>query len=89
MPYLLFVVARDGTTRFEYITRHFADEPQVEVIYDRRVGERRVVRAARPTERRSGRERRQPPVRGDLNSLGWVLVTRPAAAGGSGEGSAC
>lgn len=88
MPYLLFVVARDDSRRFDYISGHFAGEPQVEVIYDRRHGERRVVHAARPSERRSGRERRQQPARGDLASLGWVLITRPAVAADS-EGSAC
>jgi hypothetical protein len=81
---LLFVVAREDPTRFEYIQQQFAGEPEVEIVFDRRHGDRRAARgvaiAQRP-ERRTGRDRRRRQVRGDLTTLGWTLVTTgPAAA---------
>ncbi len=87
-PRLLFVVSRDDSSCLEYIRRYFAEEPGVEIVDDRRQADRRVARDTRTVERRSGQERRQQPLRGDLGTLGWVLVTMPPAAADT-EGPAC
>jgi hypothetical protein len=86
---LLFVVAREDPARFEYIQQQFADEPEVEIVFDRRHADRRAERGvliAKRPERRGGRDRRRRQVRGDLAALGWTLVTTgPAAADGTDE----
>ena len=85
---LLFVVAREEPARLEYIRQHFAGEPGVEVLVDRRRADRRRapdVHPAERSERRAGRDRREQRVRGDLTALGWTLVTRPTPEGSAGE----
>lgn len=88
-PRLRFIVSRDDSSCFEYIKRFFAEEPGVEIVYDRRRADRRVAHGTHPEERRSGRDRRQPQLWGDLSTLGWVLVTKPAATTAGGPTPAC
>jgi hypothetical protein len=70
-PPRLLVIVRVGEARlYEYLTRSLAGVPDVQVLLDRRRGDRR--REPRPVmqERRRG-ERRHPP---DLSPLGFQLV---------------
>ena len=57
MPREVFVVARDRADLYRYLSQTFADAENVEVIWDRRVEERRRLSAAAGPERRR-RERR-------------------------------
>jgi hypothetical protein len=66
MARMLFIVARDDPGLYESLRREFADEPEVEVILDRRAGERRTG----PGDER----RRRPEVDERLQALGWAIV---------------
>lgn len=74
---MLFIVSRDNPALYEVLRREFEGEPEVEVILDRRYGDRR--RAATPVaiERRRGERRGHPEVEERLRSLGWAIVHRP------------
>jgi ribosomal protein S18 acetylase RimI-like enzyme len=72
---LLYVVARDRPWLYERLRHEFANASDIEVVLDRRVGERR--RAARPigAERRQA-DRRQRKVDALLRQHGCALVPR-------------
>lgn len=80
MAELLFVVARERSDLYEHLRRAFADTPAVEIILDRRRGERRQLQTPPPVERRQ-RERRQRDVSSDVRYLGWALVRLRQPAG--------
>jgi hypothetical protein len=66
----VFIVQRERTELFEYLREHFADEPDVSVILDRRTAERRRSdhrRGPAPpgVDRRAGDRRRTP-------AAGWT-----------------
>lgn len=73
----LFIVSPSETGRYEFVRRHFADECDVEVVYDRRRGERRRYQPRHAVEQRQG-ERRRNHVAQDLRAVGWAYVRRPA-----------
>ena len=75
MRYLL-IISRDEPKLYEFLKNQFAGRPHVEVILDRRHGQRRQRAAMAPLERRQA-ERRQRSVDEDLASLG-VAITRIA-----------
>jgi hypothetical protein len=70
----LFIVARPDTALHAYLVRNLGGRPDVDVICDRRYGERR--RRSEPTvaERRQAARRRYS-VAGDLAALGVAIVT--------------
>jgi PAS domain S-box-containing protein len=70
----LIIVARDGPARYENLHSMFADSA-IDVIVDRRVGERRRSGADASGERRRGSRRRRD-ISGDLQTRGWALVMR-------------
>jgi hypothetical protein len=73
---LLFVVAAGRDDLAELLRRQFADvADSVEVVSDRRSGERRFHNVPVGLDRRHG-VRRRHDVRGDLESIGWALVRR-------------
>ena len=63
MPRHIFVVSRAHRELFEYLAHQFAEDKNVKVILDRRVGERRLEGVARREEgeRRAGNNRRTRP----------------------------
>ena len=69
----LFVVARDHPQVFEYLKRAFAGSETLQVVLDRRAGDRRRQRLARLPERRRADRRRQD-LDGQLRALGWAVV---------------
>ncbi len=83
MGQLLFVVSREAVKRYQDLKRAFSDQESVEVILDRRVGERRRP-SAPPSEPNSNRRRTdrrsRPDVDSDLGSLGYSVVRIVAAA---------
>jgi hypothetical protein len=68
---LLLIVARKEKALYEYQTRRFAGHPGVEVILDRRGGERRRQSHPVDVERRRGDRRRH---RGEPSILGFTIV---------------
>ncbi len=74
MGRLLVIVAREELARYAYLKHVFASET-VEVIVDRRRGERRQHERAPAFDKRRG-DRRVRNVTQDLQGLGWALVRR-------------
>ncbi len=71
----LFIVARGEDELYEYLKRHFAGEPDMEVILDRRVDERRQRAEPAARERRHQHERRRNTrADEDLRSLGFAVI---------------
>jgi hypothetical protein len=71
-PYLA-VVPRGHPRIYRTLVESVRHQGLVEVIWDRRVGERRVRQDAVPAQRRLG-ERRRPPH--DTWELGFILASR-------------
>jgi hypothetical protein len=71
----LYIVSTDRRDLYELFRKQFDDDPNVEVIFDRRRGERRAARGATPEERRRA-DRRQFEQAHLLTTLGVVLVSR-------------
>jgi hypothetical protein len=71
----LLIVSRATLGRSTYPEHKFGDDTVVEVIVDRRVGQRRQHRAMTTIERRSADRRRQD-VNKDMQDYGWTLVKR-------------
>ncbi len=72
-PRQIILVARDRERLFEYIKRAFAGNETVEVLLDRRTGERRRSSGSRLPDRRRG-DRRRHDVSSQLRGLGWAIV---------------
>jgi PAS domain S-box-containing protein len=70
----LIVVAQDQRARCEHLQEMFAAE-SVEVILDRRAGERRRSQVAPKIERRL-QQRRRNDITPDLKLRGWAMVNR-------------
>ncbi|HXG05685.1 MAG TPA: hypothetical protein VNO23_19995 [Candidatus Binatia bacterium] len=76
----ILLVARDRERLFEYLKRAFAGNDTVQVLLDRRVGERRrsAPEGRLPERRRS--DRRRQDVSSQLRGLGWAVVSVDPAA---------
>ena len=75
----LFIVSRQESDLYSYLSREFTGEPEVHVILDRRQGERRRQDAAESraaSERRHADRRGDATVRAELNSLGYAFIRR-------------
>ena len=57
----LVVVRRGHFATFELLTRTFAGDPEVQIIWDRRMGERRQSVGGAEQDRRGGKDRRRVP----------------------------
>lgn len=71
---MLFIVARDQPDLYMSLQREFADEGDIEVFLDRRLGQRRRQQAASVPDRRRGDRRARPKVDAHLRSIGWAVV---------------
>ena len=77
-PRLLFVIAAGRADLADLLRRQFADvADSVEIIADRRLGDRRHQDMPVPSDRRVGRRRRHD-VEADLETMGWALIRRTA-----------
>ena len=69
----LVIVRRGHFATYELLTRTFADDPSVQIIWDRRIGERRRSVSAElsgAAKRRETDRRRRPPTQwGQLNYM--------------------
>jgi hypothetical protein len=75
MARMLYIVSRQSPQLYDYLRRRCERDPEAEVVYDRRVGERRRGGAAVNVERRASGRRRQS-IDQSLRDLGWALVGR-------------
>ena len=57
----LVIVRRGHFATYELLTRTFADDPTVQIIWDRRVAERRRAEGASGNSERRHNDRRRPP----------------------------
>jgi len=62
------VVARDAAELYASLKETFADSEGIEVILDRRFGERRGRSVPVPTDRRRGERRSRPPLTNPANA---------------------
>jgi len=76
MPREIFIVARDRPDLYRYLSQTFTDAQNVQVIWDRRTGERRTDHAGgRLPERRVADRRRRPGMENELRGAGYVFIT--------------
>lgn len=70
----LFIVARDRSDLYRYLSQTFADAENVEVIFDRRATERRDVETPSQRERRRRERRMRPTVDEELRTVGYSFL---------------
>ena len=70
----ILVVARDRQKLFEYAKRAFSGNSSVEVVLDRRRGDRRGSDRSSTPERRRGDRRLMTEIDNHLRALGWAVV---------------
>ena len=73
----LFIVSREQLDLYRYLSREFSTEVDVQVILDRRYGERRShgERRSAPRGDRRATDRRGPSENGtQINTLGYAFV---------------
>ncbi len=70
----LLIVARNQPDLWQYLKNNFAGDEKVEVILDRRRGERRQRVQAHEPERRRAERRREPGLDKDLTYRSFVIV---------------
>ena len=71
---LLFIVARDQPDLWHHLRQDFARDEEVEVLLDRRRGERRQRVQAYEPERRRADRRRQSSVDKELRYRSFVII---------------
>lgn len=79
---VMYIVSREAPEQFQFVLRHFVDESDIRVLYDRRHGDRRGALAAHPTGRGERRQtdRRRIDTEQDLRAVGWTSVRIEATA---------
>lgn len=78
----LVIVRRGHFATFELLTRTFADDHSVQIIWDRRMGERRqAARGPDDGERRHSDRRRPPPPQ--WNQLNYMIAGEKNGGNGS------
>ena len=78
MGVTLFIVSRDHPDLYAYLRERFATDRGVEVILDRRLGQRRQGNEPYQRERRQDERRRRPEVDLELQSRSHAIITIPA-----------
>jgi len=77
MPRRLFIVARDKPELARHLQAEFASEPEIEVLADRRLAERRRSPAGMVPDRRKTGRRARPQVDVELKLASYAIVTLP------------
>ena len=70
----LFIVSRDRADLYRYLTQTFAGAENVEIIWERRAGERRIETTGAPAERRRAERRARRSVEADLKAVGYAFL---------------
>jgi hypothetical protein len=74
----IFIVARDRPDLYRYLSQIFADAESVQVIWDRRAGDRRALPSRRASdELRSSERRNRASVDPELRVGGYAFITIP------------
>lgn len=73
----LFIVSRRHSELYDYLGERFSEDRNVEVILDRRVGERRARTMLIQVERRRSDRRERPEIDEELHSRPYAVVTLP------------
>jgi hypothetical protein len=73
----LFVVSRTNAKLASYLQNHFSGDGTVQVVVDRRHGERRQQSTDIATERRRADRRSRPHVDKELRLTSFAIVTLP------------
>jgi hypothetical protein len=71
---MLIIVSREQPAQYAY-RKYLFEKEAIDVIVDRRAGERRQLMDRARSERR-GRDRRQRDITPDLQRFGWAIVRR-------------
>ncbi|HEV8585127.1 MAG TPA: hypothetical protein VGT02_09170 [Methylomirabilota bacterium] len=72
----IFIVARDRPDLYRYLSQTFSDAENVQVIWDRRSGERRTVgEGPQSAERRRGDRRTRTNVDHELRTVGYAFIS--------------
>jgi hypothetical protein len=74
MPRELFIVARDRADLYRYLSQTFAAAENVEVIWDRREGERRRISNGVVPERRRKDRRQRLGAEEDIRAVGYAFL---------------
>jgi hypothetical protein len=74
MALMLFIVSRDDPALYRLLQQEFADEPDVQVILDRRSRDRDGDAPASSEPPRAPDRRARPEIDERLYSLGWAIV---------------
>ena len=78
-PNILLIVSRNNSTLYSYACSEFEGlGTEIDVVLDRRRGERRRSPAGETEDERRRADRRAYAVEQDLRGIGWALVRRNA-----------
>jgi hypothetical protein len=73
---MFIIVSREQPAQYAY-RKHLFEKQAIDVLLDRRVGERRqIVATDRARPERRGRDRRHGDITKDLQRFGWAVVRR-------------
>ena len=85
---LVFIVSRDRMDLYDRLREALIREPDVDLILDRRQGERRLgAAAATDRERRGGQRRERLEVDAEVRECGWAVVKISTAVARRGASS--
>ena len=76
MARLVFIVSRHRPELFHRLRREFADNDDVDVIVDRRIGDRHLREAPSDITERDKLDRRQDHIDDRLQSMGCAIIWR-------------
>ena len=71
----VFIVSRQHRDLYTYLRERFASDPAVEVILDRRFGQRRQRKTEVGAERRRADRRQRPEVEQELQTRSHAIIT--------------
>jgi hypothetical protein len=76
---LVFIVSPKRIDLYEKLRDALIREPDVDLILDRRLGDRRVAESDIERERRGGQRREGKLIDADVREWGWAVVRLPGA----------
>jgi hypothetical protein len=80
---LVFIVSRERMDLYEKLRQALIREPDVDLILDRRAGDRRLGDSAFDRERRGRQRRERLAVDAEVREYGWAVVK--LSVGGEGR----
>ena len=77
MARYMYIVSLRHRALYDYLLQRFSDDPNAQVILDRRQGGRRLAEISVVLERRGADRRQQPDVSEELRQRSVAVVTIP------------